>query len=757
MRVFVLTLSSIVVQSQTVDWIYGITDKPFADVRSYSVTPIGNGTDATTAFQAAIATGKDVYIPPGDYGITACLTPLRGQKIIGAGRQRTFLFKFANTEIFCIYNQFNVIQDMSILGNAAYQTNINFGLNKPQPTLPAPFLDTTDIIIQGKNPPPPMTEPEREATQGAIYRNLHIIYAGRDGIHWSDGPSPTYDSVYVLNSRRWCLFVEQIQDYGGKAFDTSHANAGYLECINNGKSELAEGGGAYIQGSVHTLPNLKVFGSFGPGLSVDCRSCKVTVFSENNGNAQINVLPWVSGKAYSQGDFIRSAAFYGGLYVKTSAGTQTSTGSIAPSPATCPAACTDGLITWTFRGAEGIVIRDDVPGSDSKSPWIDVLFDNSFPPTSSTPTPLQYVPIKVAGQPLLTGQLGYYLPGRKYLGWFNMARTFPQFALYDNVFGQTGSIDMFSPTNPIAIGLEFGKVKEAIDSPIPKFRGRLGVHNPGGAADGNEFTLGTADPNMGLSLGWTDSGGTFRTKFKVDPTTGRNRFFDWVGIGNNALDTLAVAGTGTTQGWTLFGDGGGATGAPQQRFYGYSGSAYATWRFRHNVPGGSFDIGWGSFPTVGGTGETYTESAKFFNSGGITNVPKTGIKLGCSATTEGTEWVTLGSAGEPTYTEKCLKDSAGAYAWRIVVSPAVKTITAAYTLIVSDSYLLGSTSGGSFSVKLPSSPVLAERHEIKKIAAANTLTIDGNGRNIDGAATLAVTANNEAHAFVYDGTQWRIF
>jgi hypothetical protein len=62
-----------------------------ANVRNYGA--VGNGsTDDTAAIQAAIATGKPVYIPAGNYRITSqinCNT--HGQAIRGAGRQATFI------------------------------------------------------------------------------------------------------------------------------------------------------------------------------------------------------------------------------------------------------------------------------------------------------------------------------------------------------------------------------------------------------------------------------------------------------------------------------------------------------------------------------------------------------------------------------------------------------------------------------------------------------------------------------------------
>lgn len=81
-----------------------------------------------------------------------------------------------------------------------------------------------------------------------------------------------------------------------------------------------------------------------------------------------------------------------------------------------------------------------------------------------------------------------------------------------------------------------------------------------------------------------------------------------------------------------------------------------------------------------------------------------------------------------------------------------------YAALATDYTILCDTASGSITVTLPASPVAGQLYQIKKIAAANTMTIDGNGKNIDGAATLAVTTNNQNYTLHYDsvGTQWRI-
>lgn len=88
----------------------------------------------------------------------------------------------------------------------------------------------------------------------------------------------------------------------------------------------------------------------------------------------------------------------------------------------------------------------------------------------------------------------------------------------------------------------------------------------------------------------------------------------------------------------------------------------------------------------------------------------------------------------------------------------VSTKTATYTCTTSDYVILGDTTSGSFSIKLPASPANGDPFVIKKVAAANTLTLDGNGNNIQGSATIAVTTNNLTYSVVFDSTsnEWKI-
>lgn len=88
------------------------------------------------------------------------------------------------------------------------------------------------------------------------------------------------------------------------------------------------------------------------------------------------------------------------------------------------------------------------------------------------------------------------------------------------------------------------------------------------------------------------------------------------------------------------------------------------------------------------------------------------------------------------------------------------TKTANYTIAEEDIGILGNTNGGGFTLNLPAAATLGIKRKIiiiKKIDAANTLTVDGNAsETIDGAATIALTKLNETVILISDGTNWRI-
>lgn len=83
----------------------------------------------------------------------------------------------------------------------------------------------------------------------------------------------------------------------------------------------------------------------------------------------------------------------------------------------------------------------------------------------------------------------------------------------------------------------------------------------------------------------------------------------------------------------------------------------------------------------------------------------------------------------------------------------IATITADTTLADTHSTVLVDTSAGNVTATLPAAPTAGHVLHIKKISAANTLTIGRNAKNIDGAAAnLSTTVNNFTFALQYDST-----
>jgi hypothetical protein len=99
------------------------------------------------------------------------------------------------------------------------------------------------------------------------------------------------------------------------------------------------------------------------------------------------------------------------------------------------------------------------------------------------------------------------------------------------------------------------------------------------------------------------------------------------------------------------------------------------------------------------------------------------------------------------------------YPWALEVSSdgPVKSVTAAYTAETTDETILGDATGGAFSVTLP--PAASCKGLLLTIkrtnAGGNAVTIDGNSaETIDGAGTVALSAQYAARTIRSDGTNW---
>lgn len=88
----------------------------------------------------------------------------------------------------------------------------------------------------------------------------------------------------------------------------------------------------------------------------------------------------------------------------------------------------------------------------------------------------------------------------------------------------------------------------------------------------------------------------------------------------------------------------------------------------------------------------------------------------------------------------------------------ISTKSATYNpSVVTDKLLLCDATAGAFAVTLLAAPVTGQCMSIKKIdSSANAVTINGNAKTIDGAASVTLPAQWNAITIVYNGTSWYI-
>ena len=90
------------------------------------------------------------------------------------------------------------------------------------------------------------------------------------------------------------------------------------------------------------------------------------------------------------------------------------------------------------------------------------------------------------------------------------------------------------------------------------------------------------------------------------------------------------------------------------------------------------------------------------------------------------------------------------------LSLPVKTVSNTYTIVNTDYLIIGDTTSSSFSIYLPPSPSNGDSFCIKKSVAANILTLNGNGHNIDGSASIPIYVRYLSYSVLYNGTEWSI-
>lgn len=99
------------------------------------------------------------------------------------------------------------------------------------------------------------------------------------------------------------------------------------------------------------------------------------------------------------------------------------------------------------------------------------------------------------------------------------------------------------------------------------------------------------------------------------------------------------------------------------------------------------------------------------------------------------------------------------------VAAAVQHVTTAsgnVTIAAGETgYLVVTTGSSNRKVVLPAAPAASQVIHIRGVfSGGHTVTVEGNGKLIEGSATLVLSAEPSAYAtveLVWDGTEWRIF
>lgn len=101
-----------------------------------------------------------------------------------------------------------------------------------------------------------------------------------------------------------------------------------------------------------------------------------------------------------------------------------------------------------------------------------------------------------------------------------------------------------------------------------------------------------------------------------------------------------------------------------------------------------------------------------------------------------------------------------AFARGVLGELPVKSVTAAYSALTTDSVVLVDCTAGAVTVTLPKAADCkgCELNFKKTDASANAMTVDGNGsETIDGAANVSTTTRYASYTVHSDGANWGIF
>lgn len=95
----------------------------------------------------------------------------------------------------------------------------------------------------------------------------------------------------------------------------------------------------------------------------------------------------------------------------------------------------------------------------------------------------------------------------------------------------------------------------------------------------------------------------------------------------------------------------------------------------------------------------------------------------------------------------------------VVVAPLVTA--SGTTILKNETFIpIDNTTGSSFAISLPSSPVNGEQHTIKDwagTAGANNITVSGNGNNIDGSGNYVLQYSYQAINVIFAWGKWGVW
>lgn len=146
-----------------------------------------------------------------------------------------------------------------------------------------------------------------------------------------------------------------------------------------------------------------------------------------------------------------------------------------------------------------------------------------------------------------------------------------------------------------------------------------------------------------------------------------------------------------------------------------------------------------SNPAIGDSGNAY----QFSDNTGATNRQIQASSLWIGATRNGTRRGGFDPSGSAT--------AAG-------LQTATAKKTANYTATSDDLSIPCDATSGAVTITLPVAPKTGEWKALKKVdSSANACTYSGNGKNIEGAATLVYSTQYQHAMAQYDGTQWWLY